>query len=67
MGDLIAEYERLRKVMHELTMQMNTVDARLIEIEKELPDNYKYPGDLCEEEINRLLSGNRPKRRLPRS
>lgn len=63
MKNLIAEYERLRKVMHELTVRMNVVDARLIEIEKDLPDDYLYPGDPTEEEFNRLLSGNRSKRR----
>lgn len=62
MKDLIAEYERLRRVMHELTVRMNAVDARLIEIEKELPDDYQYPGDPTEEEFNRLLPGNRRKR-----
>jgi hypothetical protein len=42
---LIAEYERLRKLAHELDVQSNTVDARLVEIEKQLPTRYKYPGD----------------------
>jgi hypothetical protein len=45
MDDRIREYERLRKVMHELTVQTNTVDARLVEIENQLPNEYKYPGD----------------------
>lgn len=63
MKDLIAEYKRLRRVMHELTVRMNAVDARLIEIEKDLPGDYQYPGDPTEEEFNRLLLGNRPKHR----
>ena len=41
---LIAEYERLRKLLHELDVQANTVDGRLVEIERELPED--YPGDL---------------------
>ncbi len=63
MKNLVAEYEQLRKVMRKLTVRMNAVDARLIEIEKELPDDYQYPGDPTEEEFNRLLSGKRPKHR----
>jgi len=63
MKNLIAEYERLRRVMHELTARMNAVDARLIEIEKDLPDDYQYPGDPTEKDLHRLLSVNRPKRR----
>jgi len=42
---LIAEYERLRRKAHELDVQSNTVDARLVEIEKQLPDHYRFPGD----------------------
>lgn len=45
MEDLIAEYEGLRKLAHELQVQANTVDARLVEIERQLPDHYNYPGD----------------------
>ena len=45
MNKLVVEYERLRKVMHDLTMQMNTVDARLVEIEYQLPNDYTYLGD----------------------
>lgn len=40
---LIAEYERLRKLMHELDVQAASVDERLVQIERELPDD--YPGD----------------------
>ena len=42
---LIAEYERLRRLAHELDVQSETVDARLVEIEKQLPDRYTFPGD----------------------
>ena len=45
MEDQIAEYERLLRLAHELQVQANTVDARLIEIERQLPDHYNYPGD----------------------
>lgn len=41
----IAEYERLRKFLRDLDAKANTVDARLVEIEDELPDHYTYPGD----------------------
>ena len=41
---LIAEYERLRKRMHELDVQAATVDERLVEIERELPDDYPNDG-----------------------
>ena len=43
--ELIAEYERLRRLAHELDVQANTVDARLVEIESQLPDRYTFPGD----------------------
>lgn len=42
---LIAEYERLRKLSHELDVQANIVDQRLNEIERLLPDQYTFPGD----------------------
>ena len=42
---LVAEYERLRKLAHELDVQPSSVDARLVEIERQLPPRYKYPGD----------------------
>ena len=37
---LIAEYERLRKLMHELDVQAASVDERLVQIERELPNDY---------------------------
>ena len=42
---LIAEYEWLRKLAQTLDSQINLVDARLIEIERQLPDSYAFPGD----------------------
>ena len=41
--DLIAEYRRLRRLLHELTAKAETVDKRLVEIEFLLPDQYVYP------------------------
>lgn len=43
---LIREYERLRKLAHELEVQSSTVDQRLVEIERLLPDRYSFPGDV---------------------
>jgi len=42
---LIAEYETLRRRERELVEQLNAVDARLIELEGELPNSYTFPGD----------------------
>ena len=42
---LIVEYETLRRRECELIEQLNAVDARLIEIEQQLPDSYTYSGD----------------------
>jgi hypothetical protein len=44
--NLIEEYERLRRLAHELDVQAETVDQRLIELERLLPDRYCYPGDI---------------------
>ena len=44
-NQLIREYERLRKLAHELDVEANTVDERLVELESHLPDGYSYPGD----------------------
>jgi len=44
--NLIIEYETLRRRECELIEQINAVDARLIEIEGQLPDEYTFPGDL---------------------
>jgi hypothetical protein len=46
---LTAEYERLRKLLHELDVQSATVDGRLVEIERELPDDYPDDHDRSEE------------------
>ena len=43
---LIREYERLRKLAHELDVQSNTIERRLVEIERLLPDRYSYPEDV---------------------
>jgi hypothetical protein len=43
---LIREYERLRKIAHELDVQVETVDRRLVELERLLPDRYEFPGDV---------------------
>ncbi len=42
---LIAEYARLRRLAHKLEVQSGAVDARLIEIERQLPDRYTFPGN----------------------
>ena len=43
---LIREYENLRHKAHELDVQVECVDRRLLEIERQLPDWYTFPGDL---------------------
>lgn len=42
---LVQEYERLRRLARELDVQANTVDQRLVQIERLLPDRYSCPGD----------------------
>ena len=42
---LIAEYERLRQEADELDQRSEQVDARLVELERILPDSCTYPGD----------------------
>ena len=49
---LIREYERLRKLSHELDVQSNTVDQRLVELERLLPDHYSFPGDVLPEDAD---------------
>jgi len=51
---LIAEYESLRRLAHELDVEANAVDARLIEIEEQLPDHYTFPGDPPLDDLRRL-------------
>ena len=42
---LIQEYEKLRRKAHELEVQAECVDRRLLEIERQLPNRYTFPGD----------------------
>jgi len=42
---LIQEYEKLRRKARELDVQVECVDRRLVEIERQLPDRYTSPGD----------------------
>ncbi|HLA85751.1 MAG TPA: hypothetical protein VJL29_13250 [Thermoguttaceae bacterium] len=42
---LIAEYERLRRRLHELNVQVEHIDRRLVQIERQLPDRYVFPDD----------------------
>lgn len=42
---LIVEYERLRHEANQLNKRNEQVDARLVELEKLLPNSYTYPGD----------------------
>jgi len=42
---VIAAYERLRAKLDQLNEQSDRVDARLVELEPLLPDDYVYPGD----------------------
>lgn len=43
---LIAEYEWLRQYQKVLNGQSNLIDARLVEIKRQLPDGYTFPGDM---------------------
>ncbi|MBN1588077.1 MAG: hypothetical protein JW888_01020 [Pirellulales bacterium] len=43
--ELIAEYERLRKRLHELDVQAEYIEGRLVQIERQLPDRYVFPDD----------------------
>lgn len=42
---LIAEYEGLRHEANKLDKRSEQVDARLIELERLLPDSYTFPGE----------------------
>ena len=42
---LIAEYERLRREAYQLDAWSEQFDARLVELERSLPDDYTYPCD----------------------
>lgn len=39
-GKMIAEYQRLRRIAHELDVQSATVHRRLADIERQLPDDF---------------------------
>jgi hypothetical protein len=45
---LIAEHVQLRDRMSDLYHEVTAVDQRLIELERLLPEEYVYPGDLPE-------------------
>ena len=45
-ANLIIQYEWLRRVLSELYAELATVDERLTELERVLPEDYVYPGDL---------------------
>ena len=42
---MVAEYERLKKVLRDLDAQSGTVDQRLVEIERRLPEDCIGPED----------------------
>ena len=42
---LIAEYERLRREAYQLNSWSEQFDARLVELEQVLPDDYIFPCD----------------------
>ena len=48
---LTAEYERLRRLLRDLDAQANTVDGRLVEIERKLPEDYVHPDDLPQDRL----------------
>jgi hypothetical protein len=45
LAKLTAEHDRLRELPHELDVQAETVDGRLVQIERELPDDSVHPDD----------------------
>jgi prefoldin subunit 5 len=45
LSEIIAEYERLRRLLRDLDAQAGEVDGRLVEIERQLPDEYVCPDD----------------------
>ena len=42
---LITEYERLRQEANQLDRRSEQIEARLIQLERLLPNRYTYPGD----------------------
>ena len=45
LAKMIAEYERLRKLLRDLDEEAGQVDGQLVEIEGKLPDDYQHPDD----------------------
>lgn len=45
LAKMMAEYQRLRRIAHELDVQSATVHQRLADIERQLPDDYVGPVD----------------------
>jgi chaperonin cofactor prefoldin len=45
MAELITRYEELRLQLRELDAQTERLDMEIAEMERELPDDYVYPGD----------------------
>ena len=43
--ELIEQYERLRRCLEEVGALMDRLDSELVELEKQLPADYCYPGD----------------------
>ncbi|MBN1909325.1 MAG: hypothetical protein JW818_06275 [Pirellulales bacterium] len=43
--ELIGEYEQLKRRLHELNVQTEHIDRRLVQIERQLPDHFTLPGD----------------------
>jgi len=56
--ETIAEYERLRKFLRDLDAKAEQTDARLVEMERELPDDYACPDD--PPQIERQQSADNP-------
>jgi hypothetical protein len=43
---IIQRYESLRRELAKLDQRIRRIDAELVELERQLPDGYEYPGDL---------------------
>ena len=52
--ETIAEYKRLRKLLRDLDTKAAQTDARLVEVERKLPDDYVRPDDapLIEQQLS---------------
>jgi hypothetical protein len=42
---LIERYERCRRLQKQLSDLLSEIEAELVELEEQLPDEYTYPGD----------------------